>query len=290
MKKTIIGAALALTTLTAQAIQPYVAGDKVAGGDLKAAMTAAEQKLTAAGFTVVGRHLPKGLPQHGSVVVTDAGLSEAMRAIGGNAVVGVPIRVGVQADGTLSYVNLEYWERAYLRKDYGKAEGAVKATAAKLGKTLGAGKAFGGDVPEAKLAKYQYMFGMEDFDDRNDLKDYPNFDAAVKAVEANLARGVAHTVKVYQVVMADKKLAVFGVTMNDPDVGEGWWMKKIGADHIAGMPWEVYVVDGKVHGLYGRFRTALAWPELGMGQFMGISNHPDTTKKMLEAVAGVEAK
>ncbi len=287
MKKTIIGAALALTTLTAQAIQPYVAGDKVAGGDLKAAMAAAEQKLTAAGFTVVGRHLPKGLPQHGSVVVTDAGLSEAMRAIGGSAVVGVPIRVGVQADGTLSYVNLEYWERAYLRKNYGKAEGAVKATSAKLGKALGAGKHFGGDVPEARLAKYQYMFGMEDFDDRNDLKEYPGFDAAVKAVEANLAKGVAHTVKVYQVVMADKKLAVFGITMNDPDVGEGWWMKKIGADHIAGMPWEVYVVDGKVHGLYGRYRTALAWPELGMGQFMGISNHPDTTKKMLEAVAGV---
>jgi hypothetical protein len=34
--------------------------------------------------------------------------------------------------------------------------------------------------------------------------------------------------------MPDRKLAVFGVAMNDPGDGEGWWMNKIGADHIAG--------------------------------------------------------
>ncbi|MDD5298464.1 MAG: hypothetical protein PHU46_16295 [Rhodocyclaceae bacterium] len=288
MKKTILAAALALASMAAHALQPYVAGDKVAGGDLNAAMSAAEQKLTAAGFTVIGRHLPKGLPQYGSVVVTDAGLTDAMRSIGGSAVIGAPIRVGVQADGTLSYENLEYWERAYLRKDYGKAEAAVKATSAKLGKTLGAGKAFGGDVSESSLAKYHYMIGMEYFDEKSDLKEYPSFEAAVKAVEANLAKGVAHTSKVYALSMPEKKIAVFGVALNDPETGEGWWAKKIGPDHVAGLPWEVFVVDGKVYGLYGRYRTALAWPELGMGQFMGISNHPDTTKKMLEAVAGAQ--
>jgi hypothetical protein len=41
-------------------------------------------------------------------------------------------------------------------------------------------------------------------------------------------------------------------------------------------------------GLYGRYRTALAWPSLGMGQFMTIANHPDTTKAMLDAVAGAQ--
>ena len=74
--------------------------------------------------------------------------------------------------------------------------------------------------------------------------------------------------------------------MLDPEYGEGWWVNKIGPDHIAALPWEVYVVDGKVMALYGRFRTALAWPDLGMGQFMTIRNHPDATMKMLKAVAG----
>lgn len=289
MKRLIAAICMTLISWSALALQPYVAAEaKVAGGDLKAAVAAVEQKLAAGGFTVIGRHLPKGLPQHASVVATDAELTEALKAIGGSAVVGIPIRVGVKADGSVSYINPEYWERAYLRKDYSRAEAAVKAVAAKLEKALGAGKPFGGDVPADTLAKYHYMFGMEYFDERSDLKDYGSFDEAVKVVRANLGKGVAHTAKVYEIVVADRKVAVFGVAHNDAETGEGWWVKKIGPDHVAALPWEVFVVNGKVMALYGRFRTALAWPELGMGQFMGISQHPDATMKAMEAVAGTE--
>jgi hypothetical protein len=232
--------------------------------------------------------MPGGLPQFGSIIAVDSGLTEALAAIGGSAVVGMPIRVGIKADGTVSYVNLEYWERAYLRKDYGKAEAAVKAATAKLEKALGAGKPFGGDVAIDVLPKYHYMFGMEYFDDRSELKEYGNFDEAIKAVRANLAKGVAQTSKVYEIALPEKKLAVLGVATNDPSYGEGWWAGKIGPSHIAALPWEVFIVNGKVMAMYGRFRTALAWPELGMGQFMSISNHPDTTMKMMATVAGAE--
>ena len=50
MKHFLIGACLALSTLAAQALQPYVAADSKISGDLKAAMAATEQKLAAAGF------------------------------------------------------------------------------------------------------------------------------------------------------------------------------------------------------------------------------------------------
>jgi hypothetical protein len=287
MKRLIAGLALLFVALAANALQPYTTGNKVAGGDLKAAMGAAEQKLAAAGFTVIGKHFPKGLPDHASVVVTDAGLTEALKAIGGTAVVAIPIRVGVKADGTVSYVNLEYWQRAYLRKDYGKAEEAVKAAEARLEQALGAGQPFGGDVRKEDLATYHYMFGMERFDSDNSLlAEHKSFDDAIRTVRDNLAKGVKGTGKVYELVFADKKLAVFGVSMSDAEYGEGWWAKKIGPDHIAGLPWEVFVVNGKVMALFGRYRTALAWPSLGMGQFMGISSHPDKTREMLEAVAG----
>lgn len=289
MRKLFAGAILFLTALAAHALQPYVTGNKVAGGDLKAAAAAVEQKLAAAGFGVLGIHTAQGLPRQATVVVSDAGLTEAIKGIGGSAIVAVPIRVGVKSDGTVSYANLEYWQRAYLRKDYGRAEAAVKAAAAKLEQTLGAGAAFGGDVKTEDLANYRYMFGMERFDSGNSLlMEHKSFEDAVKAVRDNLARGVKGTGKVYEVVMADKKLAVFGVAMNDPEYGEGWWVNKIGADHVAALPWEVFVVNGKVYALYGRFRTALAWPSLGMGQFMGISIHPDRTREMLEAVAGAQ--
>ncbi len=286
MKKLIAGVALAAFSLLAHALQPYVTGDKVQGGDLKAAMTAAEQKLTAAGFTVIGRHMPPGLPQHGSIIVTEPDFSAALTQVGGAAVVGLPIRVGVKADGTVSYQNLEYWQRAYLRGNYGKAEAAVKATSGKLQQAIGAGKPFGGEVKPEDLPTYRYMAGMERFDDKSELKAYANFDEAVKTIRDNLAKGVAKTAKVYEVVLTDKKLAVFGVATNDPEDGEGWWAKKIGPDHVAALPWEIFVVDNKAYALYARFRTALGWPDLGMFQFMGIMSHPDSNQSMMAKVAG----
>jgi hypothetical protein len=286
MKKILFGAALALFSLLAHALQPYFYGDKVAGGDLKAAMAAAEQKLTAAGFAVIGRHTPPGIPGHGVVVVTEPGLTAALTQIGGSAIVGVPIRVGVKADGTVSYLNLEYWQRAFLRKDYAKAEAAVKAAAGKLAQALGAGKPFGGEVKAEDLPSYRYMAGMERFDDKSELKTYASFDEAVKTIRDNLAKNVAKTAKVYEVVIPEKKLAVFGVATNDPEDGEGWWVNKIGPEHIAALPWEIFVVDNKAHALFARFRTALAWPDLGMFQFMKIGSHPDSNAAMMAKVAG----
>jgi hypothetical protein len=141
-------------------------------------------------------------------------------------------------------------------------------------------------VKVENLPTYRYMAGMERFADKSELKTYGNFDEAVKTIRDNLAKGVAKTAKVYEVVVADKKLAVFGVATNDAEYGEGWWAKKIGPEHIAALPWEIYVVDNKAYALFGRYRTALAWPDLGMFQFMGISSHPDSTAEMMAKVAG----
>ena len=279
-------AALVVFAGAVHALQPYLSAEKVAATDLPGAMAAVEKKLSAAGFTVIGRHLPKGLAA-GTVVVTEAGLLEAVKQVGGAAVTAAPLRVGVKADGTVSYINLEYWLHGFVRKDYPKVEAAANATAAKLQATLGSGQGFGGDVPADKLADYRYMFGMERFDSSSEIKSYDTFDAALKAVRDNLGRGVAQTTKVYEIVLPEKKLAVIGFAQNNLEKGEGWWINKIGGlDHIAAMPWEVFIVDKQVHALQGRFRTAFAWPSLTMGQFMGISMHPEYTRKMAEEIAG----
>lgn len=288
MKRFLMGIALTAYTCLAFALQPYLAAERVAGGDLKAAMAAVEQKLVTGGFQVIGRHTPKGMPQYGSLIVTEAALLDTIKQVGGTAIVAAPIRVGVKVDGSVSYVNLEYWQRAFLRKDYSKAELAVKAAAAKLEKALGVGKPFGGDVETGDLPTYRYMFGLERFDDKSLLKEYGSFDEAVKAVQANLAKGAGQTAKVYEIVLADRKMAVFGVATNNPEQGEGWWAGKIGPDHVAALPWEVFIAGNKVMSLYGRYRTALAWPSLSMGQFMTIGAHPDSTFAMMEAVAGAQ--
>lgn len=285
MKRWLLVLMLGAWSLTAQALSPYLAGDKAAGSDLAATMTDVEKKLTGAGFRVLGRHLPKGMPQHGVVVVGDSALQDALNAIGGSAIAASALRVGVRADGTVTYANPEYWARAYLRADYPRAEPAVKQVAAKLAGALGGARPVGGDVKAEDLAGYRYMVGMEHFGDRSDLAEYANFDEAVQTVRTNLGKGAGDTAKVYEIVVPERRIAVFGVALNNADYGEGWWVNKIGADNVAALPWEIWIVDRKAYGLYGRYRTALGWPELGMGQFMTIMRHPDTTMQALESVA-----
>jgi hypothetical protein len=287
MKKLLGALLLTVWAPLAFAITPYITGDKVTGGDVNAAMGQVEKKLTADGFAVVGKYSPKGVSTHGIVVVTDKGILDAIHNTGGATIVSAGIRVAVKADGSVSYQNPDYWFRAIFRKQFGSAEGAVKAVQAKLQKSLGAGKGFGGDESAGDLPSYRYMIGMERFEsDKNELKSHGSFEAAVKTIQDNLAKGTNKTSKVYEVILADKKIAVFGVAMNDTKTGEGVWLNKIGTDNVAAMPYEIYVVGGKVSALYGRYRIALGWPTLGMGTFMKISDSPDEILETLTGVAG----
>lgn len=268
------------------ALAPYVRGASLPAADLPTQLGAVELKLQAAGFSVIGRHTPRGIPGHGTLVITDAGILDAIAKVGGPAITAATLRVGVQADGTVSYTNPEYWHRAFVRGKYPQVEAAVQAAQARLRQALGEGQPFGGDVPTEDLASYRYMFGMERFDTQSELAQHASFDEALASVRANLARGTADTARVYEVVMPAGKMAVFGVAMNNAESGEGWWVNKIeGAAHVAALPYEIYIVDNKVHAMYARYRIALSWPALGMGQFMGIFSAPHAIQDIMLKVA-----
>lgn len=287
MKRTLAFLALLCWTPIALALSPYFYGNKVQGGDVADVMSQVEAKVSKAGFRVIGKHIPSGLPGYGVLVVTEESLLNSIRKLGDASIVAAPIRIGVKSDGTVSYMNLDYWQRAFVRKKFPYAEKAVKATQAKLTRALGAGKPFGGSVDKKDLPDYQYMFGMEGFDsDKNVVMEHLSFDDAVKTIQENLARGVGKTSKVYEIIMPDKKLAVFGVALNDPKEGEGWWVKSVGSENIAALPYEIYVVDNKVGHLFARFRIALGWPNVGMGTFMRIVEAPGVIRDTLTVVAG----
>jgi hypothetical protein len=287
MKRPIVFLFLVLIGQAALALEPYVRGSNLPPAELATQFAALEKKLETAGFTVIGRHTPKGLPQNGTLVVTDPAILAAIRAIGGSAVVASGIRVGVQANGSVSYMNPDYWYRAFLRGKFSSAQAAVKAAQARLIQALGEGKPFGGNVDADDLPSYRYMFGMERFDSGNsELVTHASFEEALASVQANLAKNVGDTSKVYEVIMPEQKIAVFGVAMNNTGSGEGWWVNKIeGSDHVAALPYEIFVVGNKVYALYARFRIALAWPDLGMGQFMGIINAPQAIHDTMNRVA-----
>ena len=111
MKRFLVMLCFFLWAPFALALSPYIQASKVPGSDLKAVMAAVEGKLQAEGFSVVGRHTPGGVPGHGVVVITDKGMLDAIRNIGGTAITGAGVRVGVKSDGTVTYMNPEYWYR-----------------------------------------------------------------------------------------------------------------------------------------------------------------------------------
>ncbi|WP_413437365.1 hypothetical protein ACFDAU_13225 [Sulfuriferula sp. GW1] len=272
----------------ALAVAPYISADRVAGGDVVQVLAAVEKKTGAAGLTTLGKYQIQGMPQYAVLVVSNKGILDAIHRLGGSNIVGAGIRIGVQSDGTVSYMNPDYWYRAFFRSNFVREQAAVKAVQERLAQALGVGAGFGGDERAAFLPEYRYMPGMERFDsDKNELNTLPDFNAAVTTVRDNLAKGVDHTAEVYEVVMPDKKIAVFGVAMNDDKTGDGRWIYTVGgADYIAGLPYEIYIVGNKVYSLYARYRIALGWPNLSMGHFTRIVEIPDEIRATMGRVAG----
>jgi hypothetical protein len=280
--------ALLIFSASVWAISPYVQGDPVAGGSVQAVATSVEAKLKNGGFKVVGTYFPKTLAGYGVVIATDPAMLNEVGSVGGLAVLGATIRVGVKADGSVAYTNPDYWYRAYFRSAFDKKEGAVKALQDRLKAALGAGKGQGGDETAGSLSNYRYMIGMERLDSyKNKLAEYGSFAEALKTVRDNLAKGVGKTSQVYEVVLPNRKLAVFGVAMSGSDANDGDWIKTIDMqNNVAGLPYEIYVIDKVVGSPHGRYRIALAFPDVGMGQFMRISSLPNAIMDTMGSVAG----
>lgn len=288
LQRFLLACLLGVTSFSAWAIAPYIQGDRVQSGSLPAVAAEVEKKLTAAGFQVLALYTPKYLPTRGVVVATDAGMLDRIRKLGGTAIVAAPIRVGITTDGGVSYANPDYWDRAFLGQRFEQAASAVTSMQARLEKALGAGPGFGGDESAADLPEYRYILGMEHFDDeKNLLATHASFDAAVRTVQENLAKGLSNTSQAYELVLPDSKQAVFGVAMNNKENGDAVIIGKIGVqDRIAGFPYEMFVLGNKVYALYGRYRLALAFPDLSMGSFMRIVYVPEDIRQTLQAVAG----
>ena len=126
-------------------------------------------------------------------------------------------------------------------------------------------------------------------------------EAAVKAVEANLAKKLGGVSKVYRVDIPGKDEVVFGVDMKQTPGGS----KYMSDDFIMGvidfkdikstaqLPVEILVSGDKIYALYYRFRIAINFPNLSMmgeNSFMNIVESPEAAKTALIGVAGGEVK
>jgi hypothetical protein len=242
-------------------------------------------------FIFIGDYKPENKSKFKVLTFTRKDLMNTCLKVEDRGALASVIKVGlVKKDNkvTISYLNPDYIFHAYLKT---KAT-TYKTTFDKISADLKEGlKAVGSDFTEfggsktaAKLHKYHYMMMMPYFSDPVTLKEFSSFDEGVRIIKKNLANRKKSTVKVYELVFNNKKIAVFGVGLHSSEDGEAVFLPKIGEEHVAGMPYEIILEDKKATILHGKYRLALHWPKLSMGTFMKIMSTPGNIKDTLESL------
>lgn len=249
------------------------------------------QTLKDNSFTVLGSYNPSNKSSLGVIAFTRADLKNTVIKVKDRGALSAIMKVGLVAKNgkvIISYTNPDYLLRAYLPGNYNtfkstfdKFSSDLKTAFTSLGKEF---KPFGGTVEADQLAKYHYKIMMPYFTDPVELHEFASFEEGLQIITNNMEARKANTVKVYSLVYKNEKVAVFGVGLLDKEEGEFNFLPKIGADHVAALPYEIILQGNKATMLHGKYRIALHWPELTMGTFMKIMSTPGDIEDALEAL------
>jgi len=262
--------------------------------DIADVSTKVKEAINTGGFEVIGEYHPGENNDLYVICFTNSKLGELSLKFEDRGALASVLKAGlVKKDGkvTLSIINPEYMFLAYwggqLKGNYSKLV-EVSDEAKAVFSTMGNLTPFGGALEKDDLVGYHYKMMMPYFDDPDDLEDFSSFEEGVKIITENLNKGKGNTVKVYEQIFADKKVAVFGVGLMNKEVGEAHFLPIIGEDQVANMPYEIILQDTEATMLAGKYRIALFWPELTMGTFMKIMSTPGDIEDTMEGLCETE--
>lgn len=295
MKTRIFAAALFLllsssTALADTSYQPFVLAS-INDASLEEQLENTIDALEAAGFTIAGKYMP--IEGSAVIVVTNETLQQAAAASDrGGYAAGQRISVSKRDGKTeVAYINPLYIQYAY------RLDAELQAVLDSLEKALGNEGSFGAEkkMTAKKLGKYNYMMGMQKFDDPSELGSFSSFEEAVAAVESGLAREGDALSQVYRIDIPGKEQAVFGVGMkatgndeDEKDIDAAFQMSIVdfeGNSKVAYFPYEILVNGKDVEALHMRFRMAVHFPDLSMmgaHGFTKLMSSPGATEDALE--------
>jgi hypothetical protein len=271
-------------------LSPYYLVGHTAGSMDEAAQ-AVTNALTDKGFTVIGTYNPAASKSLRVIAYTRKDLQTITLKVEDKGALASVLKIGLKMnDGKIavSMLNPTYLYYAYLRGETAKHLTGLQAVADDAKKAMETiGKeftAFGGSEEIDDLKDYHYMAFMPYFDDPVELNTFSTFEEGLNKIRKNLEAKKGSTLKVYELVLKEEKIAIFGVGLMDSEKGEGNFLPIIGEDNLAAMPYEIILTDTEATMLHGKFRIALHWPELSMGQFMKISSTPGDIEDFLKAL------
>jgi uncharacterized protein (DUF302 family) len=276
------------SSLAQDELSPYL---KV--GDLQVSMndaiTQVKDALISKGFDIIGEYHPETKAGLYVIAYTRDDLQKTTLKVKDRGALASILKIGlVEKDGKIvvSMLNPPYLFYAYLMDETDKFMGELTAftnDAKDAMEAVGTDfTPFGGAVEADDLKDYHYMMMMPYFTDPVELNEFDSFDEGLSVIRKNLEAKKGNTLKVYELVFPNKDVAVFGIALLDPEEGEGHFLPIIGEDNIAALPYEIILQGKEVTMLHGKYRFALLWPELTMGQFMKISSTPGDVEDVME--------
>lgn len=288
-----IGLLFFTSLLYSQKLKPYTIGAYTTG-EIQEVANRVESVLKNEGFSVLGSYRPVEDDARWVIVYSSPEILEAVKKIGGLTGFALAWRVAITDEGDqkiISYTTPEYWGNAYFREDFDQVSKLYDTYSSKIAKTLatcgsGGGETFGSQDGHDtdKLRNYRYMATMPKFDKTKKLNEFTSYEEAVATIEGNLAKGVMNLEKVFSIELKEQQIKLYGIGLSGEN-GETKFMEKIDVaepKHTAFLPYEFLVIGNEVHMLHGRYRIALSFPDLKMGQFMKIVSTPPNIKKMME--------
>ena len=279
-----------VSNIIAQDLKPYILA-ATSDEPLSEISDAVKTNLTAEGLDIIGEYSPANDSNRKVFVVTSADLKSAVKTIGGLTGFSATLRVALTNDDSIiniSYTNPVYWGNAYYGDNYDQVQSHYITVSEKISSALfkvGESKnlPFGSKdgLTIKKLRKYNYMFGMEKFNDVVKLNEFENFEDAVNTIDGKLVNSEN---LIYSIEFPEEKLKLYGIAIGG-EKGEEHLLPIIDITvpkHTAFLPYELLIVDKKAVMLHGRYRIALSFPDLTMMTFSKIMSTPGDIKKTLK--------
>jgi hypothetical protein len=202
------------------------------------------------------------------------------------------MRVGLIKEGDsvqISLLNPEYLFYAYLRDDAKKIEIelnqiSLDVKAALIDISTDFQPFVISSLSERELKEFRYLVRNPGFDDALVVMEFDSFENGLDTIRKNLQARKDGTYKVYEIVVQDKKVAIFGIGLQDPRKGEANFLKLLGVSHLAALPYELVLIDKKASILHGKYRFPLYWSDLSMTEYRKIYKTPRDIEETMKSI------